>query len=67
MIVKLTQSLEQWLWENHRHKLALIMFGHVELLTDEMWNEYIAWCRTDEGRQYLKGGSKYKEDRDDGI
>jgi hypothetical protein len=61
-MVKLTQSLSQWLFDNHREKLPLIMFGHTELLTDEMWNEYIAWCKTDEGRQYLKGGSKYVHD-----
>lgn len=64
-MVKLTQSLAQWLFDNHREKLPLIMFGHTELLTDEMWNEYIAWCKTDEGRQYLKGGSKYKETEND--
>ncbi len=58
-MVELTQSLAQWLWDNHKDKIALIMFGHTELMTDEMWNEYIEWCKTDDGRQYLKGGSKY--------
>jgi hypothetical protein len=38
------------------------MFGHTELLTDEMVKDYLEWCKTDEGKQYLKGGSKYKED-----
>lgn len=66
-MVKLTQSLSQWLFDNHREKLALIMFGHTELLTDEMWNEYIAWCKTDEGKQYLKGGSKYNPEVDNAI
>lgn len=61
-MVRLTQSLEHWLWENHREKLSLIMFGHTELLTDEMWVEYIEWCKTDEGKSYLQGGSNYKED-----
>ena len=61
-MVKLTQSLQQWLWENHKDKIALIMFGHTELMTDEMRSEYIAWCKTDDGRQYLKGGSKYDPD-----
>lgn len=61
-MVKLTQSLEHWLWENHRDLFALILFGHIELFTKEMRQEYIAWCQTDEGRQYLKGGSKYQED-----
>lgn len=59
-MVKLTQSLQRWLWENHKDILTLIMFGHVELFTEEMQEEYIAWCQTDEGKQYLEGGSKYK-------
>lgn len=61
-MVKLTQSLAQWLWMNHKDKIALIMFGHVELLTDEMYKEYLEWCKTDDGKQYLVGGSKYKEE-----
>lgn len=63
-MVKLTQSLRQWLWENEREILPLIMFGHVELFTAEMEERYLAWCRTDEGRQYLKGGSWYKEEEE---
>lgn len=63
-MVKLTQSLREWLWRNHRDKLGLIMLGHVELMTDEMSAEYIEWCKTEDGRQYLKGGSKYKESED---
>ena len=61
-MVRLTQSLQHWLWENHKDKFGLILFGHTELLTDEMWSEYIEWCKTDEGKSYLKGGSNYKED-----
>ena len=61
-MVKLTQSLSVWLFMNHKDILPLLMFGHVELFTPEMQQEYLAWCQTDEGRQYLKGGSKYKED-----
>lgn len=60
-MVKLTQSLQRWLWENHKDILTLIMFGHVELFTEEMQEEYIAWCQTDEGKQCLEGGSKYKQ------
>lgn len=63
-MVKLTQSLSQWLFLHHRELLPLIMFGHLELFTEEMQKEYLAWCQTDEGKQYLKGGSKYKEDKD---
>ena len=61
-MVKMTQSLRHWLFVNHSKILPLIMFGHTELITDEMWHEYIAWCKTDEGKQYLKGGSKYREE-----
>lgn len=61
-MVRLTQSLATWLVNNHPEILHLIMFGHVELFTDEMWQEYIEWCKTDEGMKYLKGGSEYRED-----
>jgi hypothetical protein len=36
------------------------MFGHTELLTDEMKKEYVEWCRTDEGKKYLEGGEEYE-------
>lgn len=55
----LTQSMEVWLWEHHRGLIVPIMFGHLELFTDEMAKEYTEWCLTEEGRQYLQGGSKY--------
>lgn len=61
-MVKLTQSMQQWLWVNHRDIIGLIMLGHTELVTDEMWEEYIEWCNTEEGQSYLKGGSNYKEE-----
>ena len=63
-MVRLTQSLQHWLFENHKDKIGLIMFGHTELLTDEMWADYIEWCKTEEGQSYLVGGSNYKEDGD---
>lgn len=61
-MIKLTQSLQHWLWTNHRDKISLILFGHTELLTEEILLEYVEWCKTEEGKQYLKGGSKYKEE-----
>lgn len=63
-MVKLTQSLSEWLFKYHRELIAPIMFGHVELLTLELQKDYIEWCKTDEGAQYLKGGSKYEEELD---
>ena len=61
-IIKLTQSLAHWLMKKDPNLVVLISFGHVELLTTEMQQEYIEWCKTEEGRQYLKGGSKYDEE-----
>ena len=58
-MVKLTQSLAHWLMAKDPNLVVLISFGHTELLTYEMQQEYIEWCKTEEGRQYLKGGSKY--------
>ena len=58
-MVVMTQSLEHYLWEYHRELLPLIMFGHVELYSEELHEKYKEWCLTDEGKQYLKGGSKY--------
>lgn len=60
-MVKLTCSLKQWLFENHPKLLPLIGFGHIELFTNDMQRQYIEWCKTDEGKQYLKGGAKYRE------
>lgn len=64
-MVRLTQSLRQWLFIHHPGIVPLIMFGHVELFTPEMKQEYIEWCQTEEGKQYLKGGSKYVEGKND--
>ena len=66
-MVRLTQSLAHWLWEYDPKLVPLIMFGHLELFTEEMTQEYLAWCQTDEGKQYLKGGSKYKEELENGV
>ena len=55
------QSLKKYLENYHSDIIIPLTFGHTELLTQEIWGEYIDWCQTDEGRQYLKGGSKYNE------
>lgn len=58
-MIGLTQSLSHYLWENHRDIVGLVMLGHTELVTGEIWNAYIEWCKTEDGRKYLKGGAKY--------
>ena len=54
-MIKLTKSLTYWLIENgYQKELVLIAFGHNELLTDDMKQRYLAWCETDDGKQYIK-------------
>ena len=59
-MIECTCSLRHWLFENYKEKLPLILFGHTEEMTDEMWEEYIEWCKTEDGKQYLEGGIKYE-------
>lgn len=60
-MVKMTQSFQYWCLKNHKDIFVPLMFGHTELLTEELYNEYLEWCQTEEGKQYLKGGKQYKE------
>lgn len=53
-MVKLTKSLQHWLFKNHPDLISSIMFGHVELFTEEMQKEYVEWCKTEEGKRYMK-------------
>ena len=52
-MIKFTKSFSVWLWKYHKDKYGLISLGHTELLTDEMYQNYLDWCKTDEGKQYL--------------
>lgn len=61
-MIKLTQSLNKWLFDNHKEILPLIILGHLELFTEEMQEEYLQWCKSEEGRKYLVGGQYYKGD-----
>lgn len=60
-MVEFTQSLERFLATHYPKEMVLIDFGHTELFTEQMKQEYLAWCQTDEGKTYLKGGANYKE------
>lgn len=59
-MVTLTCSLEAFLIKFHKDLVVPLTFGHTELLTDDIWQEYLAWCQTDEGKTYLEGGSNYQ-------
>ena len=60
-MVKLTASLREWMFRNHPEELPLLYFGHLEIFTDEYKEKYLEWCKTDEGKKYLKGGCKYSD------
>lgn len=52
-MIKMTQSFSVWCLKFHKDIYSLLMLGHVELLTKEMYQEYLDWVQTDEGKQYL--------------
>lgn len=62
-MVKLTASLEHWLFVNEPKLLVLIGFGHLECFTEEMQKKYLEWVQTEEGQSYLKGGKNYHDPR----
>lgn len=52
-MVTMTKSFSVWCFTYHKELYSLLMFGHTELLTRGLWEEYIEWCKTGEGMQYL--------------
>ena len=40
------ELFRKFLWENHRDIYTLLMFGHDELLTDELIKEFENWRKT---------------------
>lgn len=57
-MIALAQPLYEFLNRYHSDKLQKIISGKLELYTDEMREAYRAWRKTEEGKQYLIGGSK---------
>ena len=53
-MAKLTHSLVAFLAKKHPDLIPFLIFGHVELFTDEIQNEYMEWLKTDEGKEALK-------------
>lgn len=60
-MIKLTWSLQNFLSKYHPDLLVPLTFGKIELYTKEINNEYLDWLFSDEGKEYLQGGSKNKE------
>lgn len=49
-MVKLTDSLREFLWQSdHKEMIPLLMFGHVELFTEEIQQEYAEWLAKKQG------------------
>jgi len=43
--IQMTKSFKTWLWECHRDIFMLVSsFGHIELITEEKYKEYLMWC-----------------------
>lgn len=61
LMVQMTYSLQVWLLRNYPETFVLVSFGHTYEFTEQMQQEYLAWCCTDEGKRYLVGGDKYEE------
>ena len=64
-MIKFTQSMQRWLIKYHQELVAPLLLGHLEKFTDEHMRDYLAWCHTDEGRSYLRGGCNYIENYQD--
>lgn len=61
-MIKTTCSLDYWMLKNgYQKELTLLKFGHTEVFTAAMRDEYLKWCETEEGLSYLQGGKNYRE------
>ena len=45
-MIKLTRSFREWLFANYPSIFIPVTFGHTELITDEIYNEYLAWVHS---------------------
>ena len=52
-MVTMTKSFSYWCFTYHSELYSPLMFGHTELLTEELAKEYFEWCLTDEAKPYL--------------
>lgn len=60
-MIKMTKSFEVFISRYHKDILVPLSFGHIELMTDEIWEEYVNWCETDEAKPYLNEIVEVKE------
>ena len=60
-MIEMTKSFEVFIARKHKDILVPLSFGHIELMTDEIWEEYVNWCETDEAKPYLNETAEVKE------
>lgn len=53
-MIEITKSLSAFLFKYYKDLYVPIFFGHIELLTDEIYEEYLNWCLTDEAKEYFE-------------
>lgn len=42
-MIKLTRNFREWLFANYPSIFISVTFGHTELITDEIYNQYLEW------------------------
>lgn len=61
-MIEIAKSLQVWLCKNNKYQiLSQLFFGHLEVFTPEMANEYLEWCKTDEAKPYIKSKGEENE------
>lgn len=60
-MVKLTESLKEFLFQSeHKEIIPLLMFGHVELFTEEIQREYVEWLAKNQDKEMVKPNGEKK-------
>jgi hypothetical protein len=52
-MVSMTNSFSHWCFTYHKDIYVPLVFGHTELLTADLYCEYLDWIKTDEAKPYL--------------
>lgn len=60
-MITMTKSLSAFIWKYYKDLYVPLTFGHIELLTDNIQEEYIEWCQTEEAKQYFDKEEREKE------
>jgi hypothetical protein len=51
---QISPELHHFLWiTDRKQEIVQLAMGHIEVITDELQQEYLAWLQSDEYKQYL--------------